>query len=265
MGKPPNSPAIHHRRSKSVVPSIYTLKTNNSATSLVIANQPRRSAFENAETIESLMHTGFIDGLFPQHHIVRNITRFIRFASASYGASFLRVMGIVSAKGPTTKEIETSHHHEHHSFSTHTQLPPSTILLSSFVDPQGGTDATGNTNTGVPMVHFVSLDHESKAVVLTCRGTLGFEDVLTDMTCDYDDLLWQGQRYKVHKGIHASARRLLGGSGSRVMATIRATLEQYPDYGLVLCGHSLGGAVAAILAILISEPSFDSSKTSFVT
>ncbi|KAG4419694.1 hypothetical protein IFR04_007194 [Cadophora malorum] len=263
--KPPNSPAIHHRRSKSVVPSIYTLKTNNSATSLVIANQPRRSAFENAETIESLMHTGFIDGLFPQHHIVRNITRFIRFASASYGASFLRVMGIVSAKGPTAKEIETSHHHEHHSFSTHTQLPPSTILLSSFVDPQGGTDATGNTNTGVPMVHFVSLDHESRAVVLTCRGTLGFEDVLTDMTCDYDEVTYRGKAYKVHKGIHASARRLLDGGGGRVMATIAAALEEFPEYGLVMCGHSLGGGVTSLLAILISEPSTDPSSTAFFT
>ncbi|PVH71618.1 hypothetical protein DL98DRAFT_520967 [Cadophora sp. DSE1049] len=263
--KQPTSPAIHHRRSKSVVPSIYTLKTNNSATSLVIANQPRRSAFEKSETIESLMHTGFIDGLFPQHHIVRNITRFVRFASASYGASFLRVMGIVTAKGPTAKEIETSHHHEHHSFSTHTQLPPSTILLSSFVDPQGGTDATGNTNTGVPMVHFVSLDHESRAVVLTCRGTLGFEDVLTDMTCDYDELAYRGKAYKVHKGIHASARRLLDGGGGRVMATIAAALEEFPEYGLVMCGHSLGGGVTSLLAILISEPSADPLSTAFFT
>ncbi|KAK2626438.1 hypothetical protein QTJ16_003613 [Diplocarpon rosae] len=263
--KQPVSPTLQHRRSKSVVPSIYTLKTNNSAASLVLTNKPRRSAFDKSETLEALMHTGFIDGLFPQHHIVRNVTRFVRFASASYGASFLRVMGIVTSKGPTAKEVETSHHHEHHSFSSHTQLPPSTILLSSFVDPQGGTDATGNTNTGVPMVHFVSLDHESRAVVLTCRGTLGFEDVLTDMTCDYDELSYQGKAYKVHKGIHASARRLLDGGGGRVMATITAALEEFPDYGLVMCGHSLGGGVTALLAILISEPSPDPSSTAFFT
>ncbi|KAI9056226.1 hypothetical protein LZ554_001154 [Drepanopeziza brunnea f. sp. 'monogermtubi'] len=263
--KQPVSPILQHRRSKSVVPSIYTLGANNSATSLVLASQPSRSAFESSETLEALAHTGFIDGLFPQHHIVRNITRFVRFASASYGASFLRVMGIVTSKGPTAKEIETSHHHEHHSFSTHTQLPPSTILLSSFVDPQGGTDANGNTNTGVPMVHFVSLDHESRAVVLTCRGTLGFEDVLTDMTCDYDELEYRGKAYKVHRGMHASARRLLDGGGGRVMATITAALEEFPDYGLVMCGHSLGGGVTALLAILISEPSSDFSSTAFFT
>jgi hypothetical protein len=261
----PGSPTLNHRRSKSHVPSIYTLKTNNSVTSLVLSNPPRRSAFANSETLETLMRTGFVDGLFPQHHIVRNITRFVRFASASYGASFLRIMGITTSKYPAVKEIDTKHHHEHHSFSTHTQLPPDTILLSSFVDPQGGTDSSGNTNTGIPMVHFVSLDHDSKAVVLTCRGTLGFEDVLTDMTCDYDELLYRGKSYKVHKGIHASARRLLDGAGGRVMATIAASLEEFPDYGLVMCGHSLGGGVTALLAIMISEPSPDPISSAFFT
>jgi Lipase (class 3) len=261
----PTSPVLNHRRSKSHVPSIYTLKTNNSATSLVLSNHTRRSAFADSETLERLMHTGFIDGLFPQHHIVRNITRFVRFSSASYGAGFLRIMGITTSKSPAAKEIDTKHHHEHHSFSTHTQLPPDTILLSSFVDPQGGTDSSGNTNTGIPMVHFVSLDHESKAVVLTCRGTLGFEDVLTDMTCDYDELSYRGKSYKVHKGIHASAKRLLDGAGGRVMATIAASLEEFPDYGLVMCGHSLGGGVTALLAIMISEPSSDPVSSAFYT
>ncbi|KAL3422768.1 Sn1-specific diacylglycerol lipase alpha [Phlyctema vagabunda] len=260
-GSPSISPQKNqHRRNVSHAPSIYTLRTNNSATSLILAGQPGKSAFESQETMESLMRTGFVDGLFPQHHIVRNITRFVKFASASYGASFLRVMGITTSTGAQSREFNTEHHHEHHSFSNHTQLPADTILLSSFVDPQGGTDSSGHTNTGVPMVHFVSLDHESKAVVLTCRGTLGFDDVLADMTCDYDEVFWRGRAYKVHKGIYASARRLLS---SRVFVTITAALEEFPEYGLVLCGHSLGGGVTALLAILISEPA--TTGTAFVT
>ena len=255
----PPSPKVH-RRNKSFVSSIYTLYPNNSTTSIVLAEHAPSSAFDNSETLDALMRTGYVDGLFPQHHFVRNITRFIRFASASYGASFLRVMGIAtSSRKEPLKEIDTDHHHEHHSFSNHTQLPPDTILLSSFVDPQGGTDATGQTGTGVPMVHFISLDHDSKAVVLTCRGTLGFEDVLTDMTCEYDEIIYREKAYIVHKGIHASAKRLLA---SRVLITIKAALEEFPDYGLVLCGHSLGGAVTALLAIMISEPS---TGTAFTT
>ncbi|RAL63555.1 hypothetical protein DID88_003599 [Monilinia fructigena] len=161
------------------------------------------------------------------------------------------------------KELDAMHHLEHQSFSSHTQLDADTILLSSFVDPQDATDSSGLKSTGVPMVHYVSLDHQSHAVVLTCRGTLGLEDVLADMTCDYDELVWRGKAYKVHKGIHASARRLLEGSEGRVIATIKAALEEFPDYGLVMCGHSLGGGVSALLAIMISEPA--SHGASFVT
>jgi len=113
-------------------------------------------------------------------------------------------------------------------------------------------------------VYYLSLDKESKAVVLTFRGTLGFEDILTDMTCDYDEMQWQGKSYKVHKGMHASARRLL--SSVDLIATIKASLETSPDWGLVLCGHSLGGGVAALLALLISEAgAVENSGSSFVT
>ncbi|KAI9875597.1 MAG: hypothetical protein M1830_008222 [Pleopsidium flavum] len=259
------SSARRHGRTKSFAPSIYTLATNNSETSLVLSNNGWERVYDESSITLSLSRDGHIPGSFPRAHFVRNLTRFARFSSASYGSSFLRLMGITSASTSPT-EVDVFHHHEHHSFSSHTGLPPSTILLSSFVDPQGGTNAAGETESNVPLVHYVSLDHESKAVVLTCRGTLGFEDILTDMTCDYDHLIWRGKPYQVHKGMHASARRLLQGGGGRVMATIRAALEEFPEYGLVMCGHSLGGGVAALLAILLSEPDTTSpSGTSFIT
>lgn len=250
-----------HRRTRSNEESVFTLHTNNSEICLIPNSGTEKAGFESREAFDRLMRTGTIDGTFPKRHIVQNVTRFVRFASASYGSNFLRVMGI--SDPDARKELDAIHHLEHQSFSSHTQLPADTILLSSFVDPQGGTDSSGLTNTGVPMVHYVSLDHQSQAVVLTCRGTLGFEDVLADMTCDYDELVWRGKGYKVHKGIHASARRLLQGGGGRVMATIKAALEEFPDYGLVMCGHSLGGGVSTLLAIMVSEPA--SYGTSFVT
>lgn len=262
----------HHRRSRSFVPSLYSMATKGSTEALILAPKtavPRKSIYEDQNILNDLILNGKVPGMFPDRHLVKTVRRFARFASASYGSNFLRVMGITSAEEQLSKATDLTTlnvHHEHSSFSSHTGLPPDTILLSSFYDPKGVTGNTDWSPSAIsPLIHFISIDDDSKAVVLTCRGTLGFEDVLTDMTCDYDDLFWQGQRYKVHKGIHASARRLLGGSGSRIMATIRATLEQYPDYGLILCGHSLGGAVAAILAILIAEPSFEDSKGSFVT
>jgi len=250
--------ARSHRRPR-VSPSIYTLRANESQSSLIPLSYYHKSAFSDLEALSTLRRAGVVDGIFPKHHLLRNITRFMRFASASYGSRFLKIMGIAKAM-PILRAVDDTHH-ELRSFAHHTESEPNSILLSSFVDPQGGTDGTGSTNTGVPLVHYISLDHESKAVVLACRGTLGFEDVMADMTCSYDDLVWQGKTYKVHKGIHASAQRLLYGGDGRVLYTLKQALEQHPDYGLVLTGHSLGGAVTALLGVMLSEPT---SGTSFI-
>lgn len=259
------SPQRHHNRIKShlslYTPSVYTLKTNSSQTSLVLPLQPQRSAYSDSEAVNTLRKNGIIKGMFPEFHILRNITRYSRYASAAYGSQFLNLMGITKGKLPVKAHDET--HQDVRSFAHHTDLPQDSILLSSFVDPQGGSDATGSTDTGVPLVHTVAVDRESKAIVLACRGTLGFEDVLVDMMCDYDDLIWRGKPFKVHKGIHASARRLLYGGDGRVLYTLKEALEEFSDYGLVLCGHSLGGAVAALLATMLSEPA--TAGTAFVT
>ncbi|KAL4989415.1 hypothetical protein BDW68DRAFT_69822 [Aspergillus falconensis] len=260
---PDKRPNSAHRRSKSYTTSIYSLATAGSDTSLVLAHRTRKSAYDDASTIQALNRDGLVPGIFPKRHFVRNIRRFCRFASASYGASALQVMGLPrEPKGPNRDNI---HSQEHDDFSHHTGLPASAILLSSYVDPAGGSNAAGETESGFPLVHYLFLDHESKAVVLALRGTWGFEDVLTDMTCEYDDLVWQGKNWKVHKGMHASAKHLLMGGGRRVMITIRAALEEFPDYGVVLCGHSLGGGVAALLATMISEPTHETSLVSFTT
>ncbi|KAE8148492.1 hypothetical protein BDV25DRAFT_16963 [Aspergillus avenaceus] len=260
-GRPSSS--TFHRASRSFTPNIYSLATAGSETSLILAHRARKSAYDETETIQALSRDGFVPGIFPQKHFVQNIRRFCRFSSASYGSQALKVMGV--PRMTRALPYQEADSQEHNDFSDHTGLPASTILLSSFVDPAGGSNAAGETGTGFPLVHYLFLDHESKAVVLTLRGTWGFEDVLTDMTCEYDDLEWQGKSWKVHKGMHSSAKRLLMGGGGRVMITIKDALEKFPDYGVIFCGHSLGGGVAALLATMISEPNSDSTGTSFVT
>jgi len=214
-----------------------------------------------------LRRGGYLPGTYPSNHFLKNISRFARFAVASYGSSFLRLTGAVSNLDGVPVQQDPAHLAEHQSFSSYARLPPSTVLLFSFVDPHGGTNAAGETDTGMPLVHYISLDHDSKAVVLTCRGTLGFEDVLTDMTCDYDNLIWRGKAYQVHKGMYASARRLLTMHGGRVVVTLKAALEKYEYYGLVFCGHSLGGGVVSVLAIMLAQANTTSagSVSAFVT
>ncbi|PSR76534.1 hypothetical protein BD289DRAFT_456949 [Coniella lustricola] len=266
LKQPPSSPSPsqHHQQQRVVprryTPSIYTLRTSDSQTSLVPYFEP--GPFATADALMTLRRTGTVEPMFPCFHLVRNITRYMRYSSASYGSHFLKMLGISKTMPPMLKALDSTHHEVRY-FAHHTQTSPQSVLLASFVDTQGGSDSTGSTETGVPLVHYISLDDESKAVVLACRGTLGFEDVLADMTCDYDDLTWRGKTFKVHKGVHASARRLLYGRDGRVLATIKAALEENPDYGLVLTGHSLGGAVTALLGVMLSEPVL--GGTSFIT
>ena len=265
----------HHQRSRSFQPSLYSMGTKNSAEDpLVLAPKTpmlRRSIFEDNKMLLALARDGIVPGQFPCRHLIWTLRRFGRSATAAYGKGFLRFMGLPVEPELLTKSREISQkgtHHEHISFSTYTGFPEETIIKSSYLEPQGFE----RTYSGefAPLIHFITIDLESKAIVLTCRGTLGFEDILTDMACDSDDLYWQGQAYKVHRGIHDAARRLMDSrNGNNIMFTLKENLEQYPEFGLVLAGHSLGGAVAALLAIMLSEPSKhepgEADKPSFIT
>lgn len=98
---------------------------------------------------------------------------------------------------------------------------------------------------------FVALDHKKEAIVVSVRGTLSFEDVLTDLSADcetftLEDVLENGL---VHKGITQAAnyiyRRLVNDGILNQAFTIA------PEYKLVVVGHSLGGGTASILAVML--------------
>ena len=247
----PHAPRTGHRRKPS---SVFSLKTNLSETSLVLRSENQKPSRNNVA--QSLERNNTLPGQYPLSSFTANVARFARFSLAAYGSKFIRFTSAASDTRAPPKE-EGGPLDRHQSFTTYTGLPDSTVLVSSYVDPEGGAHMEGHADAGMPLIHYISLDHESKAVVLTCRGTLGFEDVLIDMTCDYDTFLWQGKPYHVHKGMLASARRLLTLHSGRIIATIKAALEEFDDYGLILCGHSLGGGVCSILGMMISQPNPD--------
>lgn len=193
---------------------------------------------------------------FPPGHASYTMAKYARFSSASYGDSFMRVLGIDLNVGPRPAAGGASHRAEHIAFARHAGLQPEDILLSSFT--QTPEIATG----AVPLAHFVAVDHEARAVVLTIRGTLGIDDLLTDLKCDYAPLTWQGREWTAHGGMLRCAQHLAK-QDNRVLATLREALEAHAGYGLILCGHSLGGGVAAMLGIMLSER--DSLCGNFVT
>lgn len=197
---------------------------------------------------------------FPQKHIISNIAHFIRYASAAYGESFMRILGI----GKIPSVLPNSHHPNHHAFAHHTGVSIQDILLSSYTD----NHLLSSVSLSKPhaLVHYVTVDHYAKAIVLTCRGTLGLGDVLTDLTCDYreftlpTDSVAHGEEangghqrtYVAHGGM-LEAAQILAVQKGKVFEAIKKGLESYPHYGLVLCGHSLGAGVASLLSVLWSE------------
>jgi hypothetical protein len=197
---------------------------------------------------------------FPRKHIISNIAHFIRYASAAYGESFMRILGI----GDIPSVLPNSHHPNHHAFAHHTGVGIEDILLSSYTDNHI-LSSVSNSKLHA-LVHYVTVDHYAEAIVLTCRGTLGLGDVLTDLTCDYKEFtlatnqLAQGEeanggqpRHYVAHGGMLEAAQLLATQKGKVFDTIKRGLEDYPHYGLVLCGHSLGAGVASLLGVLWSE------------
>ncbi|CAO1629371.1 unnamed protein product [Sympodiomycopsis kandeliae] len=191
---------------------------------------------------------------YPAGGLVDNLHRFMKYASACYGHNFMNILGI----GDPFQFKNTKHAHANvWAFAHHVGIPFEDVLLSSYSQQ---ADEPFHSRQMTPIVNFVAIDRSRKAVVLACRGTLGLSDVLVDLTCEYEYVKLQCGEGNVHRGIFDSASRLAASHGT-VMTTIIQALNDYPDYGLVTVGHSLGAGVAASLALLWACPAATFQKT----
>lgn len=120
-------------------------------------------------------------------------------------------------------------------------------------------------------------DHDAKKVILVLRGTLSLGDAAADLTCDsipfenmdafnpaprrsakivpnrppasgefHDD----DTAMLVHEGMYLTALAIGGRIDAPVHQALAQALENHPGYDLDLIGHSLGGGVSALLALL---------------
>ncbi|GMK55768.1 hypothetical protein CspeluHIS016_0208240 [Cutaneotrichosporon spelunceum] len=236
---PSSTPFTQHRVRGSMHGSTRTRSSRIQASSSQIFTTGQRDTAAN---------------LFPHEPLIKNIYRFMRYSSAAYGQNFLRILGLGNAdfNFPTTGR----YHANSWAFAQHTNIQIDALLLSSFTETEAYSPAFAQEKAP-PLVHYVAVEHTLQAIVLTCRGTLGLSDVLVDLTCNYREIPVEGGdpngAYFAHAGMYESAVKL-SAKHSRVHQTLLEALEQYPKYGLVLCGHSLGGGVAALLAINSAMP-----------
>lgn len=114
-----------------------------------------------------------------------------------------------------------------------TKVPPEDLLFSCFE----------NGFCRVPF--YVALDHQTRSIMVVVRGTLSADDLLTDLTSVLEELPNGGGIF--HRGVLRSAQRVL----SMLDKPLADALARHPDYDLVTTGHSLGAAVAAVLAYFL--------------
>lgn len=97
----------------------------------------------------------------------------------------------------------------------------------------------------------VILDHETKSVVIAIRGSLSIRDALTDLVCDNEPFHVEGcpENVTCHHGIYKTAQRIK----EKLIETkaLETAFSQYPEYNLVITGHSLGASAGSLLAIML--------------
>nr|XP_042709132.1 diacylglycerol lipase-beta isoform X2 [Chrysemys picta bellii] len=155
---------------------------------------------------------------------LENAAHYMQFAAAAYGwpyyiytnpfTALCKLSGDCCRNSPTDSDIIGGDHLNFHfgSILKITGLQYRDFIHISF----------HNKIFEIPF--FVALDHKKEAIVVAVRGTLSFEDLLTDLSAECEDL------------------------------TLEDVLENgfvHKEYKLVIVGHSLGGGTASILAIML--------------
>ncbi|KAK2716980.1 hypothetical protein QYM36_007204 [Artemia franciscana] len=99
--------------------------------------------------------------------------------------------------------------------------------------------------------HYIAVDHKTRSIILSIRGTLSFHDVLTNLVAVHDALKMEGKysKFMSHKGMMQSAVNIK--SQIDKMNVLGRVSTEYKSYGLVVTGHSLGAGVAVILSIFL--------------
>lgn len=106
--------------------------------------------------------------------------------------------------------------------------------------------------------YFVLRDDEWKTIVVAIRGTLSFEDMISDVTLtprSLDDLGqkfgFDGQDEFCHSGFLAGACWIY--NDLKQNGILDKAMEAHSDFGLRIIGHSLGAGVAAMLGRMLLQ------------
>lgn len=97
--------------------------------------------------------------------------------------------------------------------------------------------------------YYLAVDHQRQKIVLSIRGSSSIGDVITDVNAKCKRYECFGTTGYVHEGI-LEAAQFVHKSATDSLVT---ACQQYMEYQVVITGHSLGAAVAALLGLMYKD------------
>ena len=168
---------------------------------------------------------------------LREAQRYMMFATSAYGHAAMVAFGPRACKrAPSTSALlQGAAAVDVEALARHTGIGESDVVLLREPDEVAACPA-----------FFIALDRASAAIVLSVRGTASiFDAVVHDLVCVAEPFA-DGV---AHAGMARAARALR----TAAMPTLARLAHEHRGFRVVLTGHSMGGGVAALLAVLIEH------------
>ncbi|PWN46953.1 hypothetical protein IE53DRAFT_376278 [Violaceomyces palustris] len=105
---------------------------------------------------------------------------------------------------------------------------------------------------------YIVRDYVRRVVCVAVRGTQSFSDIIVDLEMRTEAVELPhleskpGEEFRCHAGIWRAAKALIS-RDSTLYVKLKSALEENEGFGVVFCGHSLGGAIASAAALLLGE------------